>query len=184
MSFKALAWALGQGVKNPDKAVLIVLAYRDNHDEPHGCYPSLVRMAEDCGLDKSTIVRCLERLEASGKIARKARVDENGRQTSNYYSFPEVYSVAVGNRPVAQGNSPSRSVQQSPVAVGNTNVKDLTENEKKEWVPLDQVPSYSKEKMEKREAIKREWEALRKGNKLPIELRDLTAYRQYREKNP
>lgn len=93
MSFKALAWAFDQELPNPQKAVLVALAYRDNHDEPHGCFPSLARVAQDCGLSRSTVVRCVRTLVSIGLVHRAPRRDPHGDQTTSWYTFPEVWGV-------------------------------------------------------------------------------------------
>ena len=91
MSFKALDWAISQDLRNPLKAVLILLAYRDNHDEPHGCFPSVARVAADCGLNRATVVRCLKTLVESGLVNRQSRRDPHGDKTTSYYTFPHVW---------------------------------------------------------------------------------------------
>ena len=64
MSYKAQQWALDQDdVFGLDKFILFILAYRDNHDEPHGCWPSQSRMAEDCGVSRRQINYSLKKLE-------------------------------------------------------------------------------------------------------------------------
>jgi predicted transcriptional regulator len=94
VSFEALAWAFRQDVKNPDKAVLIALAYRDNHDAPHGCFPSLETVAHDCGVTRRTVINCLKSLIAAKLIKREVRSNDSGLHYTSYYSFPEVW---VGN---------------------------------------------------------------------------------------
>jgi hypothetical protein len=91
LSFKALAWAFDQELKTPEKSVLIALAYRDNHDEPHGCFPSLARVAKDCGLDRSTVVRCIKSLIFKGLVARKSRRDPKGDKATSFYTLPPVW---------------------------------------------------------------------------------------------
>jgi hypothetical protein len=106
MSFKALAWAFAQDdLRNPEKSVLIALAYRDNRDEPHGCFPSLARVAKDCGLDRSTVVRCLQVLISQGKIHRKARTDAQGDKATSVYSFPLVWGVGANNAYLGASNT-------------------------------------------------------------------------------
>ena len=96
LSFKAQQWALEQeDVKGLDKWVLFILAYRDSHDEPHGCFPSFNRMAKDCGLSRATIMRCVARLISSKKISRIVRRKKAGHPDSNYYHFPQVWGEQV-----------------------------------------------------------------------------------------
>jgi helix-turn-helix protein len=125
LSFKALAWAFEQGIKNPEKAVLIALAYRDNHDYPHGCFPSLARMAEDCGLHSSTVVRCLDELQNLGLVKRTRRRDEKGDAASTFYTLPMVWGVIAhsDNRVIAHSDNGSRPQRQPVIAHSDTNLK-------------------------------------------------------------
>jgi hypothetical protein len=132
LSFKAQQWALEQTeVKSPDKFVLFMLAYRDNPDEPHGCFPSLSRIAKDCGLSRSTVQSSIKRLLGSGKLRMEHRHGTRGHASSNYYTLPEVYRDAVHPTPrvgrkAVQG-IPGRGTRVYRQAV--TNSKDLTERE-------------------------------------------------------
>jgi hypothetical protein len=92
MSYKAQQWALEQeDVCGLDKWVLFMLAFRDSHDEPHGCFPSIGRVAKDCGIAKSTVKNCLKRLVSAGKVHVERRSNPEGDQSSNFYTFPEVW---------------------------------------------------------------------------------------------
>ena len=94
MSFKAMQWVLEQeDVKFPDRFVLFILAYRDNHDDPHGCYPSFNRMAKDTGLSRREIIYSIQRLVKSGKLKSESRKKTDGTDSSNYYTFPQVWNV-------------------------------------------------------------------------------------------
>lgn len=120
MSFKALAWAFDQELNNPEKSVLIALAYRDNHDEPHGCYPSIPRIAKDCGISERTVQRSIAFLE-SKKLVRLHRRDNR----STFYSMPSAWVVSHSHHP---------GVTQSPPLVSHSHPepKDLTINKNKE----------------------------------------------------
>jgi hypothetical protein len=62
MSFKAMAWASKQKVgKSPSKFILLMLADRANDDGY--CWPSLDRIADDCEMSRSTVVRHTKFLE-------------------------------------------------------------------------------------------------------------------------
>src|SRR5580704_6551000 len=94
MSYKAQQWALEQNdVFGLDKWVLFILAYRDNHDEPHGCWPSQSRMATDCGVSRRAINYSLKKLEKLGKVHRQRRTSPEGDPDSTYYTFPQVWGV-------------------------------------------------------------------------------------------
>lgn len=95
MSFKALTWALEQtDVEGLEKFVLFMVAYRDNHDSPHGCFPSLERIAKDCGIARSTAAQHITSLEEKNKIKKTNRFDDKGNQLTNYYELPSVWGDA------------------------------------------------------------------------------------------
>lgn len=120
LSFKALSWAIEQSdVSGNDKYVLILLAYRDNGNEPHGCFPSLRRLSKDCGIDKATVLRALRSLILKGKITASKRRKPNGDAASTLYSFPHVWVVA----PCDHGGSVVRTMGGSAT---RTESKDLT----------------------------------------------------------
>ena len=119
MSFEALSWAIKQELKAPEKSVLLMLAYRDNPDPPHGCFPSIPRIAKDCGLSERTVQRCLDRLEAVGLIKRGLR-----SHRSTLYSIPYAWVVSQSHHP---------GVRQSPPLVSHSHPepKVLTQKERK-----------------------------------------------------
>ena len=132
LSFKAQQWAIEQAdVKSPDKFVLFMLAYRDNPDEPHGCFPSLNRIAKDCGLSRSTVQECIKRLLSTGKVKMEHRRGTKGHPSSNYYTMPGVYRDAVhpplGVYRQAVHGIPGRGTRVYRQAVPNS--KDLTKKE-------------------------------------------------------
>jgi len=128
LSFKALAWAFDQELKNPEKTVLIALAYRDNHDDPHGCFPSIPRIAKDCGISERTAQRCLRNLEEAGVIRSQKR-----HYRSTFYSIPAVWVVS-DSHPLVSHSHPLVShshhpgVSPSPPLVSHSHPepKDLT----------------------------------------------------------
>lgn len=127
MSFKSMQWVLDQeDVHGSEKFVLFVLAFRDNHDEPHGCWPSFNRMAQDCGIDRSTVIRSLRHLESLGKIKSEKRRDTKGGQSTNYYSFPLVWVVAKSHHLVAPRHRGSGIQHKRVVAPRHPNLKELT----------------------------------------------------------
>ena len=104
MSFKALDWAIDQGndLTSAEKFVLVVLAYRDNHDEPHGCYPSLKRLAKDCNLSRRTAVRAIRSLERKNKIS----IRRSGKHGSNHYQITGVWggdTMTLGSDTMSPG---------------------------------------------------------------------------------
>jgi hypothetical protein len=108
MSHYMTALAMQQrGLKPAAKIVLYWLA--DHHNNGTGaCFPSLNTLAGECEMDRSTVIRHLEALEAARLIARDKRTRANGSQTSTAYILTMT--------PVAKHNSPCCKMQQPPVA--------------------------------------------------------------------
>jgi DNA-binding transcriptional ArsR family regulator len=120
MSHYMTALAMKQlGLKPAAKIVLYWLAEHHNGKTGH-CFPSLNTLCLCCEMDRSTIVRHLDGLEAAGLVSRERRVRDNGSQTSTAYFLHLV--------PVAEYNSPCCKMQQPPVAkchphnLGNNNL--------------------------------------------------------------
>lgn len=83
MSNEALTWAWSRrGLKATEKLVLIRLA--DYADEQGSCFPSQKRVAEDCGMDRMTVNRALQRLADAALVSSEKR-RRGGRQTSSRY---------------------------------------------------------------------------------------------------
>ncbi len=121
MSHYMTALAMKQkGLKPAAKIVLYWLA--DHHNEGTDlCFPSLKTLADECEMNKSTLIRHLDALEEAGLIERDKRNRENGSCASNSYMLTLT--------PVAECNHPCRKTQQAPVAkrnrhtnLGNTNL--------------------------------------------------------------
>jgi hypothetical protein len=92
MSFAAMQWALEQkGLRALDKWVLFMLAYRDNPEPPHGCFPSIARIADDCGTSRPSVKRAIKRLAQQGKLTITHRSSEASGLTSSFYSLPGVF---------------------------------------------------------------------------------------------
>lgn len=108
MSHYMTALAMKQtGLKPAAKIVLYWLADHFN-GETGLCFPSLKKLADECEMDKSTIVRHLKALEEAGLIQRQVRTRVNGSQTSTSYLLHLT--------PVAKRDSPCSKTQQPPVA--------------------------------------------------------------------
>lgn len=121
MSHFYTGWAMKQtGLKPAAKIVLYWLA--DHYNEKTGlCFPSLKTLAEECEMNRSTVLRHLDALEEMGFIVRDRRHRENGSLTSNLYRLTL--------KPVAEYDYPSGKMRPAPVAdydhhtnLGNTNL--------------------------------------------------------------
>jgi hypothetical protein len=165
MSFKAQAWAIEQqDVAGLEKFVLIMLAYRDSHDEPHGCYPSIERIALDCGIGRSTVIEHLNSLEEKGKIKRTRRTDSQGGNTSNFYEFP-VWGSDSRRGVVRQSEGGSPTVGHKPAVEPEVNRHLPREVREETSTSSTTPPSKDKENpQESYRVAKRIYRPLCKGN--------------------
>ena len=106
MSHYMTALAMKQkGLKPATKIVLYWLA--DHHNEQTGrCFPSLKKLAEECEMDKSTVIRHLAVLEERGLIKRDQRKRENGSLSSNTYRL-QLSEVAECNKGCCKTQPPA-----------------------------------------------------------------------------
>ncbi len=67
MSFDAIKWAVDQKLPCPQKMVLLMLASHTNGHTGR-CDPSLVRLADECGMSRDSLINQIKRLESSKKL--------------------------------------------------------------------------------------------------------------------
>lgn len=81
-----MCWVINQDVSAADgKFVLLMLA---NHaDEDGYCWPSVKRLASECGMAERTVKTHLARLVELGYISRERRHRKNGSRTSDGYQL-------------------------------------------------------------------------------------------------
>lgn len=83
-SYKAMAWAWDLELATPaEKLVLLNLAGRA--DQAYSCYPGLNHIARQTGLNRSTVTRALNALEAADVLMRATRKRKNGSTGSTRY---------------------------------------------------------------------------------------------------
>ena len=85
MSWKALDWATDSEVgSSTTKFILLLLA--NKADENFSCYPSIRTLMVESDAGRSTGMRALKELEASGFITREPQFHDSGaRRPSRYY---------------------------------------------------------------------------------------------------
>lgn len=105
MSNKALTWAWSQSLKPAPKLVLLALA--DHADDRGYCWPSLARLAEMTGIDRSTVTRSLAVLEQHRLIARDRSTGGPGKST-RYYIGEQVQDAPVKQVPETPDTDPNR----------------------------------------------------------------------------
>jgi predicted transcriptional regulator len=85
MSAQALIWAANvRGLKPATKIVLIQLSERHNKDTGM-CNPSIKTLADDCEMDRTTVMRHIEVLIGLGLLSRSASGKEDGGRANNEY---------------------------------------------------------------------------------------------------
>jgi len=95
-----MVWVLYQSESTmSDRLVLLAIA-DDANDDGADAYPSMERIAAKARVSKSTAIRCVEALEASGELLVK-RPDSYGRGRFNRYMLtmgrdPRVLASAIG----------------------------------------------------------------------------------------
>ena len=82
MSFQAMTWAVKQPLQCHEKIVLLMLA--NYADEKGKCFPSMKRLALECGLSLSQTRKSMAKLEEWKLVRRYGRIRSYG-QTSNTF---------------------------------------------------------------------------------------------------
>ncbi|WP_394556239.1 helix-turn-helix domain-containing protein [Acinetobacter baumannii] len=77
MSLDASIWAFKAEVKTSSQR-LVLLTLADRAGESHKCYPSIKRMVKDTLLNRKTIIKVLDELEASSFIKFTGEITGNG----------------------------------------------------------------------------------------------------------
>ena len=117
MSHYMTALAMKQkGLKPATKIVLYWLA--DHHNGETGlCCPSVNTLADECEMDRSSIIRHLNTLEQLGLIQRTTRNRDNGSQRSNEFAL----MLENATPPVANCD-PTPIAKCDPFNLGNNNL--------------------------------------------------------------
>lgn len=77
MSLDATIWAFKAEVKTSSQR-LVLLALADRAGESHKCYPSIKRMVKDTVLNRKTVIKVLDELEAISLIRFTGEITGNG----------------------------------------------------------------------------------------------------------
>lgn len=123
MSGAALVWAANvRGLKPATKVVLIQLAERHNKDSGQ-CNPSIKTLAEDCEMDRTTVMRHLDVLAELGLITRESSGNDDGGRANNRYTLhmPKIAPTDVSRgvkSQIATGVKSQNTTTQSDSATG------------------------------------------------------------------
>jgi DNA-binding Lrp family transcriptional regulator len=84
MSFQAMTWAVDQKLPAMKKIILLMMANR--YDEIKGvCWPSHEILAEECGMDKRSVIRQIDKLTELGLIEPiRSKTNHNMNSVNQY----------------------------------------------------------------------------------------------------
>ena len=95
MSFNAIIWAFKQVAPSREKLVLLALANRANDRDE--CWPSMGKVAIDCGMSRHTVLRAVAKLKELGLIETRQNSRKHGKSSLTYrlvrkpgHSFEDV----------------------------------------------------------------------------------------------
>lgn len=91
------------GVLLPHADKIVLLALADNANDEGDCWPSIATLAAKCGMDRTTVLRAIKRLEAAQHISKHS---SPGRST-NYRIHPSLSATSGFPPPVAQSDHTS-----------------------------------------------------------------------------
>lgn len=142
MSAQALIWAANvRGLKPATKIVLIQLSERHNKDTGL-CNPSIRQLADDCEMDRTTVMRHIEILIALGLLSRSTSGKEDGGRANNEYELhmpkPVQTDVSGGVKsqiPTGVKSHSDGGLSRIPTGVKSHSCATLTLREPKEREP-------------------------------------------------
>lgn len=106
-----MAWAIALKLPTREKFVLLMLAnYAGERGE---AWPSTLRLAEDTGMSRSTVIEALRKLEATGAMRVERRMQDG-------VNLPNIYHLHLGWRPndaADGGGSPPAGLPVGPGGV-------------------------------------------------------------------
>ena len=150
MSHKATTWAFElTGLAPSSKLVLLALADRHNGDTGR-CYPSIQKIANDCGVSVSSVHRHLTKLEEMEVIRRVGRFDGKGGRTSNEYELlmdlPRLENaVKSEERPPCQNDrTPLSNCDTPPVKLTYPPLSNCDSNQEDINQEVNQSKKYNK----------------------------------------
>lgn len=109
MSFQAMTWAVEQKLPAREKLVLLMLANRTNHDTGL-CCPSHERLADECGMSKTTVKEAIRSLAERGllRVIQRAAEGVNlpNQYVLNLHGVGRETTEGVGRQP-PEGGAPA-----------------------------------------------------------------------------
>ena len=97
-----MTWAIGvEGIKPPQKLVLLLLANRHNKDTGM-CYPSIPRMCTESGKGRRTVIRAISQLEKAGLLS----IEKTFGKVNHYRLHTSATATPVPERHPCQSDTP------------------------------------------------------------------------------
>ncbi len=163
MSFQAMTWATAQPLKALDKLVLIMLANYANHLTGQ-CNPSHDRLANECGMSRSTLKASIARLEETGLLTIERRSADGVALPNQYHlAIPDAEPTGwAGSRPTPPaadrgvGREPATNQESQPVGSSSRRAVPACKLDLSKWpgtVTLD---------------VLAEWQSLRQRKRAPV----------------
>ncbi len=98
----------------PPTQKLVLMALSDHSNDQGMCFPGMDGIAEKCNISRSTVIRCIKKLEENGLISVKRRKNpKTKKQYVNQYTMLFVPDVNLTPRPECQ-------MEQKPGVTGDT----------------------------------------------------------------
>ncbi len=141
MSFQAMTWAVEQELPAMQKIVLLMLANRTNHDTGL-CFPSHDTLAKECGMDKRSVIRQIEKLEVVELLSVSRSTNKPNRYTLNLHSVRKSPSDTVSLLGVSE--SPLASDTKSPEPVINLK-RTITTTDAEKFLNFDGLTAEQQE---------------------------------------
>lgn len=106
MSFEAMAWAVNWDLPVKQKMALMMLANRVSPDTGR-CFPSIKRLAEDCGMSETSVKEAIRSLKDAGLVTAHERRIEG-------VSLTNEYELELGKFPPPRRDTPHPPAQYAP----------------------------------------------------------------------
>lgn len=103
MSFQAMTWAVEKELPAMQKIVLLMLANRTN-PETGLCFPSHDTLAKECGMDKRSVIRQIEKLEIAELLKVTRSTNKANSYTLNLHGDRKSHSDSVSPRAVTESH--------------------------------------------------------------------------------
>lgn len=149
MSFQAMAWAAAQRTGSPSKKLVLLMLASHHNGHTGQCNPSHKRLADECDMSLSTVIRALSDLEKEGFVKVRRKTKNKIKQSNDYKllihnSVIETVGVVSncndGSVKLTVGVVSNRHIKQEVETRNETGVKGIPENIRKEIAKILKKP--------------------------------------------